>query len=194
MIFLLVPEEPRKGKSVLNSYEYTTAIEIDGMNAEKIRHNIASGGELVILQEEGKQYEFKSVEKYMLYMRPVPKDYEDRWKKWSDDYKQEYRQLRQMFELNFIKKDEPKEARGKHIWTNYYTVPHHTSVSIGGFIFDFHTRDFPCYVIDNRFALDLGRKQLHNRLHAIKDSLRSFGFDNYLFGGYCQLVAFVPYF
>ena len=77
-----VPEEPRKGKSVLNSYEYTTAIEIDGMNAEKIRHNIASGGELVILQEEGKQYEFKSVEKYMLYMRPVPKDYEDRWKKW----------------------------------------------------------------------------------------------------------------
>lgn len=57
-----VPEEPRKGKSVLNSYEYTTAIEIDGMNAEKIRHNIASGGELVILQEEGKQYEFKSVE------------------------------------------------------------------------------------------------------------------------------------
>lgn len=122
-----VPEEPRKGKSVLNSYEYTTAIEIDGMNAEKIRHNIASGGELVILQEEGKQYEFKSVEKYMLYMRPVPKDYEDRWKKWSDDYKQEYRQLRQMFELNFIKKDEPKEARGKHIWTNYYTVPFKTN-------------------------------------------------------------------
>lgn len=80
-----VPEEPRKGKSVLNSYEYTTAIEIDGMNAEEIRHNIASGGELVILQEEGKQYEFKSVEKYMLYMRPVPKDYEDRWKKWGDD-------------------------------------------------------------------------------------------------------------
>jgi len=119
-----VPEEPRKGKSVLNSYEYTTAIEIDGMNAEKIRHNIASGGELVILQE---QYEFKSVEKYMLYMRPVPKDYEDRWKKWSDDYKQEYRQLRQMFELNFIKKDEPKEARGKHIWTNYYTVPFKTN-------------------------------------------------------------------
>jgi hypothetical protein len=82
---------------------------------------------LVILQEEGKQYEFKSVEKYMLYMRPVPKDYEDRWKKWSDDYKQEYRQLRQMFELNFIKKDEPKEARGKHIWTNYYTVPFKTN-------------------------------------------------------------------
>lgn len=101
----------RKGKSVLNSYEYTTAIEIDGMNAEEIRHNIASGGELVILQEEGKQYEFKSVEKYMLYMRPVPKDYEDRWKKWGDDKKQEYRQLRQMFELNFIKKDEQKEVR-----------------------------------------------------------------------------------
>ena len=111
----------------LNSYEYTTAIEIDGMNAEEIRHNIASGGELVILQEEGKQYEFKSVEKYMLYMRPVPKDYEDRWKKWGDDKKQEYRQLRQMFELNFIKKDEPKEARGKHIWTNYYTVPFKTN-------------------------------------------------------------------
>ena len=117
-----VPEEPRKGKSVLNSYEYTTAIEIDGMNAEKIRHNIASGGELVILQEEGKQYEFKSVEKYMLYMRPVPKVYEDRWKKWDDDNKQEYRQLRQMFELNFIKKDEQKEVRGRHVWTNYYTV------------------------------------------------------------------------
>ena len=37
-----VPEEPRKGKSVLNSYEYTTAIEIDGMNAEKIRHATGS--------------------------------------------------------------------------------------------------------------------------------------------------------
>lgn len=122
-----VPEEPRKGKSVLNSYEYTTAIEIDGMNAEEIRHNIASGGELVILQEEGKQYEFKSVEKYMLYMRPVPKDYEDRWKKWGDDKKQEYRQLRQMFELNFIKKDEQKEVRGRHVWTNYYTVPFETN-------------------------------------------------------------------
>lgn len=82
-----VPEEPRKGKFASNSYKYTTAIEIDGMNAEEIRHNIASGGELVILQEEGEQYEFKSVEKYMLYMRPVPKDYEDHWKKWGDDKK-----------------------------------------------------------------------------------------------------------
>lgn len=117
-----VPEEPRKGKSASNSYEYTTGIEIDEMNAEKIRHNLASGGELVILQEEGEQYEFKSVEKYMLYMRPVPKVYEDRWKKWDDDNKQEYRQLRQMFELNFIKKDEQKEVRGRHVWTNYYTV------------------------------------------------------------------------
>ena len=35
--------------------------------------------------------------------------------------------MRQMFELNFIKKDEPKEARGKHIWTNYYTVPFKTN-------------------------------------------------------------------
>ena len=110
-----VPEEPRKGKFASNSYKYTTAIEIDGMNAEEIRHNIASGGELVILQEEGEQYEFKSVEKYMLYMRPVPKDYEDHWKKWGDDKKKEYRQLRQMFELNFIKKDEQKEVRGRHV-------------------------------------------------------------------------------
>ena len=109
------------------TYKYTTAIEIDGMNAEEIRHNIASGGELVILQEEGKQYEFKSVEKYMLYMRPVPKDYEDHWKKWGDDKKKEYRQLRQMFELNFIKKDEQKEVRGRHVWTNYYTVPFETN-------------------------------------------------------------------
>ena len=122
-----VPEEPRKGKFASNSYKYTTAIEIDGMNAEEIRHNIASGGELVILQEGGEQYEFKSVEKYMLYMRPVPKDYEDRWKKWGDDKKQEYRQLRQMFELNFIKKDEQKEVRGRHVWTNYYTVPFETN-------------------------------------------------------------------
>ena len=122
-----VPEEPRKGKFASNSYKYTTAIEIDGMNAEEIRHNIASGGELVILQEEGEQYEFKSVEKYMLYMRPVPKDYEDHWKKWGDDKKKEYRQLRQMFELNFIKKDEQKEVRGRHVWTNYYTVPFETN-------------------------------------------------------------------
>ena len=64
-----VPEEElRKGNPHQTLIKYTlTAIEIDGMNAEEIRHNIASGGELVILQEEGEQYEFKSVEKYMLY-------------------------------------------------------------------------------------------------------------------------------
>lgn len=122
-----VPEKPEKGKSVLNSYEYTTAIDIDEVNAEEIRNNIAYGGEQVNLQEDGKQYEFKSVEKYVLYMRPVPKDYEDNWKKRGDEYKQEYRQLRQMFELNFIKKDEQKEVRGRHVWTNYYTVPFETN-------------------------------------------------------------------
>lgn len=68
-----VPEEPRKGKSASNSYEYTTGIEIDEMNAEKIRHNLASGGELVILQEEGEQYEFKSVENICCICVPFPK-------------------------------------------------------------------------------------------------------------------------
>ena len=75
----------------------------------KYGNNIASGGELVILQEEGKQYEFKIGGKiYAVYASCPQKDYEDRWKKWSDDYKQEYRQLRQMFELNFIKRRNPR--------------------------------------------------------------------------------------
>ena len=122
-----VPEESTKKKYASNSYEYSTGIDIDKVNAEDIRNTIARGGELVLLQEEGKQYEFKSVEKYVLYMRPVPKDYEGRWKKWGDEHKQEFRQLRQMFELNFTKKDEQKEVRGRHIWTNYYTVPFETN-------------------------------------------------------------------
>lgn len=124
-----VPDEPVKAKFESNSYKYTTAIDIDQVNAGEIRNNIAHGGELVLLQEDGKEYEFKSVEKYVLYMRPVPKDYEANWEKRDDEYKKEYRQLRHMFELNFTKKDEQKEVWGKHVWTNYYTVPFETDES-----------------------------------------------------------------
>jgi hypothetical protein len=40
----------------------------------------------------------------------------------NESFKKEYTTMVSYFDLNFIKKDEAPEVRGKHIWTNYYTA------------------------------------------------------------------------
>lgn len=122
-----VAEKPEKGSAVYDSYKYSTAIDIDGLKAEDIRGNVEKAGELVAAQEDGAQYEFQSVGKYVLYISPVPKKHEDKWEKWSDEYKNDYRQLQHNFDLNFVKKGEQSEVKGHRVWTNYYSISFETS-------------------------------------------------------------------
>ena len=122
-----VAEKPEKGSAVYDSYKYSTAIDIDGLKAEDIRGNVEKAGELVAAQEDGALYEFQSVGKYVLYISPVPKKHEDKWEKWSDEYKNDYRQLQHNFDLNFVKKGEQSEVKGHRVWTNYYSISFETS-------------------------------------------------------------------
>lgn len=119
-----VAEEARKSdRAAFHSYKLTTPLDIEGLNAETIRQLLVEGNDLLSSQEEGDQYELKSVESIDFSISAVPKDYEDRWDTWDDNYKARYRQVQQSFELNFTRKDEREEVRGKRIWTNYYTIP-----------------------------------------------------------------------
>lgn len=119
-----VPGEARKGNQAgFYSYNLTTPIDLEGLNAEKIRNILGEAGEVLSQQEDGDQYEFKSVESIDFYISPVRKSYEDRWDGWKDEDKAKYKQVEQKFEMNFTKKDERDEVRGKRIVTNYYTIP-----------------------------------------------------------------------
>lgn len=122
-----VAEEPEKGSSAYDSYEYSTAIDLNGVKSEDICNNIERAKELVSTQEDGDQYEFKSVGKYVLHVSPVPKRHEDKWNKWDDEDKKDYRQLQQNFELNFVKKGEQSEVKAHRVWTNYYSVSFETN-------------------------------------------------------------------
>lgn len=117
-----IPEEPQKGKSSYYSYKYTTPLDLSLLNAEEIIKKISVGGEVVTTQEDGEQYEFKSVGKYEFYITPVLKKHEQHWKDWSDEKKKNYHIVQQSFELNFVKKDERSEVKGRKIWTNYYAI------------------------------------------------------------------------
>ncbi|MCP9612247.1 hypothetical protein [Coprobacter tertius] len=118
-----MPEEPQKRKSINYSYQYTTPLDLNLLNAEEIIKKTSAGVELVAAQEDGGQYEFKSIEKYRFYITPVLKKYEQHWKNWSDERKRDYHIVQQSFELNFVRKDEHPEVKGRKVWTNYYTVP-----------------------------------------------------------------------
>lgn len=118
-----IPEEPQKRESIRYSYKYTTPFDLNLLNAEEIIKKISAGGELVAAQKDGEQYEFKSVGKYEFYITPVLKKYEQHWEDWNDEKKKDYYTVQQSFELNFVKKDEQPEVKGRKVWTNYYAIP-----------------------------------------------------------------------
>lgn len=119
-----VPGEAEKSEQVgYYSYKLTTPIDLEKVNAGNIRTLLGEGGELLSQQEDGDQYVFKSVEEIAFGIVPVMKNYENAWDGWKDEYKARYKQLKQTFKLNFTKKDEREEVRGKHVWTDYYSVP-----------------------------------------------------------------------
>lgn len=118
-----LPEEPKKGKSIYHSYKYTTSLDLNLLNAVQIKQNACAGGELIAAQEDGEQYEFKSMGEYKFYITPVPKEYEQNWERWNDEKKKDYHTVQQSFKLNFVRKDEHPEVKGRKVWTNYYTIP-----------------------------------------------------------------------
>lgn len=118
-----VSEEPIKERSIYNSYKYTTPLDLNLLKVEEIIKKASAAGELLAAQEDGEQYEFKSMEKYKFYINPVPIRYEQYWEKWGDEKKKDYGIARQSFALNFVRKDEHSEVKGRKIWTNYYTIP-----------------------------------------------------------------------
>ncbi len=117
-----VPDEPRKSPRDLYSYEYSTPIDLADITVADIQRMTQEGHDLFSTQEDAKEYEMKSVEAYVFYIRPVDKREIDLWKK-SESCKAEHKELNFSFQLNYIKKDEQPEVRGRHTWTNYYTIP-----------------------------------------------------------------------
>jgi hypothetical protein len=121
-----VAEEPEKSRSVYDSYKCSTAIDLEKLNAGEIRENISKAGEMVVAQEDGDQYELKSVGKYVLYISTVAKRLEDKWGTWDDEYKKDYCRLQHNFDLNFVKKNEKSEVKAHRVWTNYYSFSFET--------------------------------------------------------------------
>lgn len=117
-----VPQEARMGKPYY-SYKLTTPIDVEGLNAENIRKTLIEGSELVNLQEQEEQYEFRSIESIKFSLTPPDKNFEKKWDKWKDEEKTRYKQVKQEFELNFTKKGDRDKVIGKRIVTNYYTIP-----------------------------------------------------------------------
>lgn len=119
-----VPQEPRKSKLTnYYSYELSTPLDVDGLDAENIRKLLTRGAEMVLEQEGEDEYELKSVNNVELSIDPVLKNHEKNWAKWDDKYKAKYKKVNQEFELNFTKKGEQDQVVGKRIVTNYYTIP-----------------------------------------------------------------------
>lgn len=119
-----VPQEPIKSKLTnYYSYELSTPLDVDGLDAENIRKLLTRGAEMVLEQEGEDEYELKSVNNVEFSIDPVLKDHEKNWAKWDDKYKAKYKKVNHEFELNFTKKGEHDQVVGKRIVTNYYTIP-----------------------------------------------------------------------
>lgn len=117
-----IPEEAiKRDANDYYSFKLTTPIDIEGLNGEEIRKFVTEGAELVM--NEDNQYEIKSVEEVELSINPPAKSYEKKWDGWSEKEKAKYKEVEQTFQLNFIKKDEHDKVVGKHLVSNYYTIP-----------------------------------------------------------------------
>ena len=116
-----VAGEPDKNEKWKYSYEKSTALNLDDINAGLLKKMVKEGYDLFMTQEDSTQYDLKSVGKYRFYIYPV-KVGREQFLAENESFKKEYTTMVSYFDLNFIKKDEAPEVRGKHIWTNYYTA------------------------------------------------------------------------
>ena len=116
-----VAGEPDKNEKWKYSYEKSTALNLDDINAGLLKKMVKEGYDLFMTQEDSTQYDLKSVGKYRFYIYPVKVGREHLLAE-NESFKKEYTTMVSYFDLNFIKKDEAPEVRGEHIWTNYYTA------------------------------------------------------------------------
>lgn len=113
--------EPQKGSRKIYAYEQSTAVNLDSISATALQKLSEEAHNLLSAEEDGDQYELKSVENYTFYTFPVELDQVDRWTR-SDSYKADSRKLHLYFSLNYTKKGEETQVNGRFLTTNYYTV------------------------------------------------------------------------
>ena len=72
-------------------------------------------------------------------------------------------------------------------------VKHEATVSETRFVFYRNTWSGPCDTVYNNRTFDFCRQQLHECLHTVEQTLRSFSFYNDSIGSYVECVTLVIY-
>ena len=70
-------------------------------------------------------------------------------------------------------------------------VEHDAAIAEARFVFDAHGGCRPCDTLHGRGTFNLGRQQLHERLHTVEKSLRFLGLDLDALGGNVERIALV---
>lgn len=129
-----VAGEPLKHSRKMYSYDCSTPLDPSRLDAAYIRTIVEAATALVAGQSDGDAYELRSVEKFRFRIEPVDLDRVARWRR-DAAYRKEHERLDVSFALNYTKKDEQTEYRGRSAITNYYTVPF-TADEAGAVSFD----------------------------------------------------------
>lgn len=115
-------DEPSKSKTATYAYEQSAALDLNALDAMKLQKWGEEGNSLLQAEEDGDQYELKSVENYTFYTLPVGLNEVERWNR-DESYKADSQKQYAYFSLNYTKKGEKTEMNGRYLTTNYYTVP-----------------------------------------------------------------------
>lgn len=113
---------PSESRGQAYAYEPTTALDLNAIDAATLQKWGEEGDKLLQAEEEGDQYELKSVENFTFYTLPVEQSRVERWNT-DSSYKADSQKQYAYFSLNYTKKGEKSEMNGRLLTTNYYTVP-----------------------------------------------------------------------
>ncbi|WP_272960748.1 hypothetical protein [Barnesiella viscericola] len=113
---------PSESRGQTYAYEPTTALDLNAIDAATLQKWGEEGDKLLQAEEEGDQYELKSVENFTFYTLPVEQSRVERWNT-DSSYKADSQKQYAYFSLNYTKKGEKSEMNGRLLTTNYYTVP-----------------------------------------------------------------------
>lgn len=116
-----VADEPRKSNRKINSYECSVPLDPAGIDAAYVRRITEAAALMVDAQEDGAEYELKSIGKYRFRVEPVHLSLADRWQR-NEACRKEHGQLVVRFELNYVKPDEKPQFQGRYTTMNYYTI------------------------------------------------------------------------
>lgn len=112
---------PEQDDRRINSYVCTTPLSLDAINFDYLQKIGEKADELVMSDEEGKKLTLKSAGMFRFRMWPVSLSDVDRWNR-SEAYREETKELRVQFELNYVDASESPEYQGRFTVTNYYAV------------------------------------------------------------------------